>query len=269
MQLGSVVTLRRYPVKSMAGEEISAPHVTRKGLLGDRTYALLDVATSKVVSAKNPAKWGQVFGLSAVYLEAPRPGNPIPPVEITLQDGTTVTSEQDDVNRVLSKAIGREVLLETKAPQAASVEEYWPDMDGLVHRETVTDEAILPDAFFDFGIISMLTTSTLARLGELYPQGRFEPPRFRPNLVLEVVDAGSSFVEHAWVDHTLAIGDDVRLAVNFPTPRCVMTTLPQGDLPEDLGILRTAAQHNQSYVGVYAAVLRGGTIRCGDRVTLE
>ena len=48
-----------------------------------------------------------------------------------------------------------------------------------------------------------------------------------------------------------------------------MTTLPQGDLPRDPGILRTAAQHNQVNVGVYAAVVHGGTIHRGDRVRLE
>jgi len=48
-----------------------------------------------------------------------------------------------------------------------------------------------------------------------------------------------------------------------------MTTLPQGDLPRDPGILRTAAQHNRANVGVYAAVLEGGTIRRGDPVRIE
>ena len=47
-----------------------------------------------------------------------------------------------------------------------------------------------------------------------------------------------------------------------------MTTLPQGDLPKDSGILRTAAQHNGVNVGVYASVLNGGTIRRGDAVSL-
>ncbi|HUF52922.1 MAG TPA: MOSC domain-containing protein, partial [Dehalococcoidia bacterium] len=77
------------------------------------------------------------------------------------------------------------------------------------------------------------------------------------------------FVENAWVGRTLVIGDDVRLNVTGPCPRCVMTTLPQGDLPKDPGILRTAAQHNQVNVGVYAAVLRGGKIRRGDSFRLE
>ena len=92
--------------------------------------------------------------------------------------------------------------------------------------------------------------------------------RFRPNLVVDTAgEAG--FAEDAWEGQTLAIGDAVRLSVTGPCPRCVMTTLPQGDLPPDPGILRAAAQHNRANVGVYAAVLRGGTIRRGDPVRLE
>jgi MOSC domain-containing protein YiiM len=45
-----------------------------------------------------------------------------------------------------------------------------------------------------------------------------------------------------------------------------MTTLPQGDLPKDTGILRTAVQQSEGNVGVYAKVVQGGTIRRGDRL---
>ena len=76
------------------------------------------------------------------------------------------------------------------------------------------------------------------------------------------------FVENAWIGRIVAIGDSVRLGITEPCPRCVMITLPQGDLPKDSGILRTAAQHNAVNVGVYASVLSGGTIRRGDAVTL-
>jgi hypothetical protein len=48
----------------------------------------------------------------------------------------------------------------------------------------------------------------------------------------------------------------------------IMTTLPQGDLPSDSGILRTAAQHNQANVGIYAEVLAPGVIRRRDRVAV-
>ena len=75
-------------------------------------------------------------------------------------------------------------------------------------------------------------------------------------------------MENDWIDRTIAIGDEVRLRVTGGCPRCVMTTPPQGDLPRDPGILRTAAQHNQANVGVYADMIAGGAIRRADPVTL-
>ena len=118
-------------------------------------------------------------------------------------------------------------------------------------------------------MVHLLTTATLDRLHELYPQGRFEVRRFRPNIVVQPASGEKSFAENVWVGHTLAIGDEVRLNITGPCGRCVMTTLAQGNLSMDPGILRTAAQHNQVNVGVYAAVVRGGTIRCGDPVRIE
>lgn len=266
---GSVVSLWRYPIKSMMGEELNAADVTERGLLGDRAYALIDPSTRKVASAKHPRKWGKLFEFRAAYIDAPRVDEKIPSVRITLPDGTIVTSEQRDCNQILSNVLGREVTLRTPAPKTPSLEEYWPDMDGLTHRETITDEAISPETFFDLAVIHVLTTATIDRLRELYPQGRFEVRRFRPNVVVEMASGEKNFVEDAWIGHTLVIGDEVRLGVTGPCPRCVMTTLPQGDLPSDPGILRTAAQHNQVNVGVYAGVLRAGRIRRGDSVRLE
>jgi len=269
IKLGSVVSLWRYPVKSMMGEELNAAEVTDRGLLGDRAYAIRDPSNGKVVSAKNPRKWAKLVDFQAAFAESPRAREKIPPVRITLPDGGLVTSEQRDLNKLLTDALGREVTLAATAPETPSLEEYWPDMEGLTHRETVTDEAMPAGTFFDFAVTHVLTTATIDRLRELYPQGRFEVRRFRPNIVVQPASAEKDFLENAWVAHTLIIGDEVRLNVTGPCPRCVMTTIPQGDLPKDPGILRTAAQHNQVNVGVYAAVIRGGTIRRGDPVRLE
>ena len=128
----------------------------------------------------------------------------------------------------------------------------------------------LPEGtFFDVAMVHVLTTATLDRLRALYPQGRFEVRRFRPNIVVQLASGEKGFAENAWVGHTLAIGTAVRLNITGPCGRCVMTTLAQGDLSRDPGILRTAAQHNQVNVGVYAAVVRGGTIRRGDPVRIQ
>jgi uncharacterized protein len=123
--------------------------------------------------------------------------------------------------------------------------------------------------FFDCAFVHLLTTSRLDRLRMLYPQGCFEVRRFRPNIVVETGNGEKDFVEDAWIGHVLAIVDAVRLSISGPCPRCVMTTLPQGDLPKDAGILRTAAQHNQANVGVYASVVERGKVRRGDSVRRE
>jgi hypothetical protein len=150
-----------------------------------------------------------------------------------------------------------------------SAEEYWPDIEGLDHRDTVTDFDLPEGTFFDCALVHLLTTATLDRLRELYPHGRFEVRRFRPNIVVATSSGERTFVEDAWIGQVLAIGDSVRLSVTGACPRCVMTTLPQGDLPKDTGILRTAAQHNKANVGIYASVLEGGTVCRGDSVRLE
>src|SRR6266545_4533837 len=269
---GSVVGLWRYPVKSMMGEELNAAEVTERGLVGDRRFALVDTSTGKIAGAKNPRKWGNFFDFRAAYVEPPERGSKLPAVRLTLPDGTVVTSEQPDLAQILSNALGHEVAFaEAKGDgesSSATAEEYWPDLEGLDFRDTVTDFELPAGTFFDLAVVHLLTTATIDHLRELYPQGRFEVRRFRPNVVVATGPDEQGFVENEWIGHTVAIGDNVRLRITGPCPRCVMTTLPQGDLPKDAGILRAAAQNNHANVGVYADVIAGGTTRRGDRVAL-
>jgi len=269
--LGSIVSLWRYPVKSMMGEELNAAEVTKRGLLGDRAYALVDSADGKVVSAKNPRKWPQMFDCRATLSDVPKTGVQVSAVRITLPDGTIVNSDQADIDRIVSNLVHREVKLGCAFPEmrTATAEEYWPDVEGLDHPDTVIDFGLPEGTFFDCAFVHVLTTATLDRLRSLYPEGRFESRRFRPNIVVETASGDRDFVENAWVGHLLAIGDAVRLSITGPCSRCVMTTLPQGDLPRDTGVLRTAAQHNRGNVGVYASVVQGGRVRRGDSVTLN
>jgi MOSC domain-containing protein len=270
VEAGSVVGLWRYPVKSMMGEELNAAEVTDRGLLGDRQFALVDAETGMVAGAKNPRKWGNFFDFRAAYVEPPDGGSKLPAVRLTLPDGIVVTNEQPDLAEVLSTALGRDVVFAEAQhdgeSSGAQAEEYWPDMEGLEHRDTVTEWELPAGTFFDLALVHLLTTATIERLRTLYPEGRFEARRFRPNIVVATAPDQDGFVENDWIGQTLAIGDEVRLRITGPCPRCVMTTLPQGDLPKDPGILRTAAQNNQANVGVYAAVVTGGTVRRDDNV---
>jgi uncharacterized protein YcbX len=238
---GKVVSLWRYPIKSMMGEELNATAITPRGLLGDRACALIDQATTRVASAKHPRKWPHLFDFRAAFVVPPSPRMPLPGVRIMLPDGTILTTEQRDLNQILSQALGREVVLEAAERSqeevfassfptrvSALAEAYWPDMEGLNLRDTVTDFVLPEGTFFDCATVHLLTTATLDRLRELYPAGRFEVRRFRPNIVMQNESGVSGFVENAWIGHTLAIGDEVRLAITRPCSRCIMTTLPQG-----------------------------------------
>ena len=276
--VGAVDSLWRYPVKSMMGEELNTTQILDSGLLGDRVYALVDTSDGKVATAKNPRKWPHLFAFRATCVDS---GARVPAVRIRLPEGKVVTGEQSDINQILSRALDREVTLvalgRSRAPATQSsapgpltkAEEYWPDIEGLDHQDTVTDFELPAGTFFDCATVHLLATTTLDRLSHFYPQGRFDLARFRPNIVVKPVGGEESFVEDSWVGHTLAIGNDVRLNITGPCGRCVMTTLAQEDLPSDRGILRTAVQHHGANVGVYATVVRGGTIRRGDRMRLS
>jgi uncharacterized protein YcbX len=264
----------------MMGEELDAAEVTERGLLGDRAYALVDTANSKVASAKSANKWGKLLDFRAAFVAPPRLGENIPAVRITLPDGAVVDSEQPEANKVMSRLLGRDVTLMSMAPAGSKFE--FPAGTVAGQYATVTEFPIAAGApsgtFFDYAVVHLVTTASVSRLQQMYPTGRFETQRFRPNIVVTVGNGGAGFIENSWIKRTLRIGNDVLLRITMPCPRCVMTTLPQRDLPHDPEILRTAARHNMlnlgefgdlPCLGVYADVLRSGAIRRGDPVGLD
>jgi uncharacterized protein YcbX len=290
---GVVAALARFPVKSMLGEDLAEVPVTEHGILGDRAYALIDIETGKVASAKSPRRWSGLLDCRATFTEPPAAaGDAAPPVQIELPDGTTVRSDAADVDTVLTEHFGRAVTLATAAPEDFTIDQYHPDLDGLGpagHRDTSVEQRLgaaffaevgLPSAvpvgsFLDLFPVSVLTTSTLEALHHVRPESSFDPRRFRMNLVVETHDGG--FVENGWLGREIAVGAEVRLVVFLPDPRCVMTTLAQGDLPRDNEVLRTVTLHNRldvggagSYpcAGVYAVVGTAGTVRRGDPVLI-
>jgi uncharacterized protein YcbX len=263
--MGRVVAILRYPVKSMLGEELNATEVTEHGLLADRAYALIDAETGKVASAKNPRRWPNLFDFRAAYLEPPRDPRAPPTVRITFPDGESLTTDQADAESRLSAAVGRRVRLARQATPGATSEGYWPDHDWLPHRDEVFDFPLPPGTFFDGATVHLVTTATLDRLQALVPASRFEVPRFRPNFVIESAHGADGFLENGWIGRTIALGE-VRLRIDGPCPRCIMTTLAQGSLPKDPGVLRAAVQLNQGNVGVYATVAQGGRVRRRDAV---
>jgi uncharacterized protein YcbX len=273
--VGTIKTIWRYPVKSMGAEGLDQAIVTDGGILGDRAYALIDQTSGKIASAKMPKKWGKLLDLSAAYVTPPEAQKPLPGVRITWPSGESVESSGEATAR-LSDYVGRPVTLTTIRPEAVSLER----LDPLEAEETILDigEIMMEGRFSDYAALHLITTATLTKLAELSPEISFDAMRFRPNLLIEA--DGTGFVENEWVGKTVAIGDDIRLRISDPTPRCSIPTLAQaGGITKDPKVLRTIVTHNRLPVplldneelpcaGAYAFVERGGAVRKGDTVRI-
>lgn len=276
MDVGSVSKIWRYPVKSMLGEEVESAEVVWSGFYGNRYYALVDAETSRLVSAKNPAKWARIFECRSKLLNARKAGRGTPSVELILPGGRRFLISDGHYNgaeQALSELFGRPVRFTAARPGQPSgpIEEYHADIDEDRDRGTTTEfvrsREAQPGTFTDMAAVHLVTTATLEALSELHPSGDFHPLRFRPDILVDT-GAAKGFVETGWVGKTLALGDEVTMKVFKECGRCVMTTLWQGDLASDTEILGTAMRFNRGKVGVYASVVTGGKVRRSDRVAV-
>jgi len=277
--LGTVAALRRYPVKSMLGEDVDASDVTFTGLARDRRLAVLSRTTGKVASAKMPRLWRDLLTLSAAADDSSANGA----VRITLPEGKTVWSDDAEVDAVLSDLLNQPVTLTATPPPGATLDRAVPEavlrdgVDAPVPAELIELGAgSPPGTFVDFAPLHLLTTSTLDRIAELSPYRRADLERYRPNIVVRTPAPG--FTENDWLERNLRIGDDIVLRVIVRTPRCAVPTLAHDALPRNPDALRVLARHNrvepldsldpEPCAGVYAEVLRPGRVRTGDAVRL-
>ena len=231
---GTIAALRRYPVKSLAGEQLDALELDTRGVTGDRLWALVD-GEGNLASGKGSRRFRAVRGLMvhAARLDGDAP-------VVTLADGR-------------SARLGE------------------PAMDELVGAMAgpgwrLAREAAVPH--HDAAPVHLATTSTLAALAERVGTA-VHPERLRPNVL---VDTGSEpgLAEDAWLGRELAIGD-VRLRVRERTERCVMVDHVRAGmpgLPGSRGVLKAAGRLNEACAGVYADVVRPGRLRVGDAVVL-
>ena len=269
--IGTVASLHRFPVKSMQGESPDVVEIGPDGVVGDRTWALRDAETGKLVSAKRPRLWRALLDCRATGT-----GDD---VEVTLPSGQCFRITDPGLVISLNALLGRDVSVEESThPQHGVYASDWPELHGI----TLSGEYEFPTnltgegtSFVDLGVLHLLTSASLDALAAAAPDATVDVRRFRPSIVLDT-PTGSGFVENDWSGRTLRVGP-VELTVGDPTPRCVMTTVAQGGLPRQPGVLQAIAEHNRlsneigtfACLGVYANVAQPGTIRVGDEVTAD
>jgi MOSC domain-containing protein len=254
-QVGIVDALWRFPVKSMRGEPLVEALLSERGVAGDRQWALRELKYGGVMSARS---WPMLLALKSSYRGDPA-DDVNAPVMIELPDGDSIAADDPGAPAILSAILKRAVSLERVRTGRPTQTEFEAIMRG---------DALPPSRdFFDEDVIHIVATGTLAHLRNLQGgSADFDPRRFRANIFVDTGTATPGFLEDQWLDGTLTIGREVSIAGIRPAIRCAVTTHPQDEIPHDPTILRTAYQHHQAYVGVFAAVAVGGTIRLGDPV---
>ncbi|HPU38000.1 MAG TPA: MOSC domain-containing protein [Microthrixaceae bacterium] len=273
----------RYPVKSMIGEDVDTADLDTLGMVGDRAWAVRDEVRGGIRGAK---KIGGLMQFAAAYADGPGSA-----VTITLPDGErTVRAGDDEANAAVSQALEHEVTLWPRLP-ATDLDHYRrgaPDSDDLMEElraifgreldEPLPDLSVFPPeilefesplgTYYDAFPLLVMSTSAFRAMDDALPDSVVDVRRFRPNLVVDTGDE-PGHPELGWVGSTLHVGDvDLELVVGCP--RCVMVTREIDErIPQDRSVLRHIVRDLDQNVGVYANVIRPGSVRVGDAVTLS
>lgn len=228
-----VVSLWRFPFKSMLGEQMQSLDLTTRGTAWDRAFAFRDVVTQKKLTAR---QYAPLLEHQARVRDER--------VEVVRPDGRVMVAEDPELLAAVASESGKKLQL------AQAFDER------------------NPNGLFDDSSILLISMQSVGTLSDLYPAGRFDMRRFRANIWVDFGDGTTArFPEQQWLGETLHIGG-ATLKVDRVCERCVITTMAQEDLESDFGILRTITQENDAVLGVYCSIVSGGTINVGDGVAV-
>lgn len=233
--VGTVVAIRRYPVKSMQAESLDAAELHWTGLYGDRQYAFCRTSDTSDFPWLTGRTVPELVLHSARYFDALDPARAR--VHVVTPDGTGHDIADPALAAKLAEAAGTPVRL-----------------------------LRLGRGAFDAMPVSVIATTTGSAINRAHgaPVGL---ARFRANLVICPDDPAVS--EREWLGHTLTFGDGddpPGLRLDWPIPRCAMVAIDPDTATRDPGVLRTVVQRFGNEAGAYCAVHAPGVIRVGDRV---
>jgi uncharacterized protein len=229
--IGRVAAVWRYPVKSMAGEQLDAVDVSWHGLAGDRRWAFVREGLER-----SGFPWLTLRERSDLLSFRPSFADPASPDRSSTSVATPDGEQFDVTDPALAARLGHGA------------------------RVIKQDRGV-----FDAFPLSVITTQTVARIAATVGRD-LQVPRFRPNLVVDAVSA-APFTEDDWVGATLRVGA-LRMRVDRRDGRCVVVNIDPQTAERDPAVLRTIARERDGRLGVYGTTVEPGRVAVGDPVTL-
>lgn len=276
-----VTQLWSYPVKSMLGGRVDTVEFDELGIVGDRTWAARDLERGGIRGAK---KIGSLMRLAARDLDGGH-------VEITLPDGSTVSTSDRDVDERVSAALDHRVRLERLRPAddldhyrrgAPDSDDFVAELRGIFGREDdepfpdfsvfppeIAEFESPPGTYYDAFALMAMTEAALGALDAALPDSNVDVNRFRPSFVIDTGDDGvgastPGHPEFDWTGRRATIGT-ATIEFAAPCPRCVMVTREISDeIPADRAVLRHIVRELDQNLGVYATVVTPGRVQVGD-----
>ncbi len=258
--IGTVESLWRYPVKSMRGEQINSAFAGFAGVYGDRIYAL----KSSTAEPGFPYLTGREHRELLLYQPRFRnQQNAASPLNLAEAEGlepglTSLYAEMDDLK------------LEVVTPSGTVLAIDDPELiDMLQHKANDEDTVSLlrsHRSMTDCRPLSLISLQTVERLADDCGTS-IDKRQFRANVYLNMENT-NGFAEDDLVGKTLAIGPKVEVSILERDPRCAMITLDPDTAKSNPLPLRQVAKARDGMAGVYAAVLKEGTISDGDEIRL-
>lgn len=233
IEVGRVAALWRYPVKSMAAEQLDSADLSWHGLAGDRRWAFV-----RDLPARNGFPWLTIREKPDLVRYRPWPAEPDRPDASPVLVTTPSGEKLDVADPALAAELG----------------------DGVRVMK-------LNRGLFDSAPLSVLSTQSVDGLSRLLGDAEVDPLRFRPNVLIEAVDTAPAFPEEAWIGATLAIGG-ARLHLDRRDKRCMIVNVDPVTARRDPGILRAIARQRDVCFGVYASPVAPGPVAVGDPVVL-
>ena len=238
IRVGRVREIVRYPVKSMAGVATDSALLGWHGLAGDRRFAF--------------RRKGDESGFP--WLSASR----MPELVLYRPEGLEENGGEPLPTRVRTPA-GSSVALAGAELEAEIAERLGSGVELMRLKHGIFDEAPV-------SVIALATIAGIGRAAGLDLDRR----RFRANVFVDT-ESTDPFLEDRWVGGTLLFGDGEprpAVGVTMCDPRCVMVNIDPDTGARDSRVFKTIGRLNRADAGVYAAVVRTGTIRVGDPVEL-
>ena len=233
--LGHIVSISRYPVKSMSGEPLARAYLAPDGLDRDRLYAF--------ESSSAPAGMLRLTARERRQMLQYHP-------HVRTDGGVEVRTPDGEQHPIDSAALLR------------YLEAHTDDAGRLFLIQSLTPQT-------DVRPLSLLSVPTVEALSKEFGM-TLGDRRFRANMLVDL--AGGAFAEDALVGRQVRIGNEAKLLIRERTPRCRFITYDP-DAPLDaeplFSLMKLLDRRYQGRVGVYASVTTPGWIEAGDDIWEE